>query len=262
MTRSFRPLTLVLTLFLSSAPFQTLADQTLTDKVFTGQAPAEQFQMPDLRAHPAGPERKVAFFNLLIPLIEQENARINADREWLMAMRDHGVWNNGSRQRLASICKEYGIHCDSENDVSWNRLLARVDVLPMQLVLIQAVEESGWGTSRFAREGNNLFGIRCFGEDCGIGQLGSSRRYQSFASVQEALQAYVNNINSHSAYQKLRERRAALRAKGQVVTALALIPALGKYSVRGDAYLSALQSLLDTNAPLIERLRDQDDDAV
>ncbi|GHC18363.1 hypothetical protein GCM10010082_07190 [Kushneria pakistanensis] len=252
MTRTHRPLK-TLTLVLALSVFSVF-------NVSHADASKPSFQMPDLREHPAGTDRKIAFFNLMIPLIEKANDEIQNDREWLSHMREQKRWTADSRKRLTEICKDYGLSCKNEKDVNWSRLFARVDTVPIQLVLIQAVEESGWGTSRFAREGNNLFGMRCFGSNCGLEQTGTGSGYQSFATVYDGIEAYMRNLNTHRAYGHLRERRAALRDKGKNVNALALIPSLQNYSIRGDAYLAALQSLLNTNAPLIEEMRVQDSD--
>ncbi|RKQ97213.1 Bax protein [Kushneria sinocarnis] len=212
-------------------------------------------QMPDLREHQAGPARKIAFFSLMIPLIEQQNAEIEQNRQWLQTMRRQGRWSAGERRRLAALCSRYRMGGAVPAAIDWPQLLERVDTIPIQLVLIQAVEESGWGTSRFAREGNNLFGLRCFGTACGMAQRGSDRRYQSFDSVGEAVRAYLDNLNTHRSYARLRHKRAELRRQHRSVTALALIPELKGYSIRGEAYLAALESLLHSNASLIERLR-------
>ncbi|WP_456270002.1 protein bax [Kushneria sp. AK178] len=252
MTRTHRPLT-TLTLVLALSMFS----------VFTpshADTSKPSFQMPDLREHPAGTDRKIAFFNLMIPLIEKANDEIQNDREWLLHMQHQTDWTVDSRQRLAAICKAYDLSCKNETDVDWSTLLGRVDTVPIQLVLIQAVEESGWGTSRFAREGNNLFGMRCFSDNCGLEQIGTGSGYQGFATVYDGIEAYMRNLNTHRAYEGLRERRAALRDKDKNVNALALIPSLQNYSIRGDAYLAALQSLLSTNAPLIDEIRVQDSD--
>ncbi|QEL10778.1 protein bax [Kushneria phosphatilytica] len=219
-------------------------------------------QMPDLREHQAGPERKIAFFSLMIPLIEQQNAEIAQERQWLQNVRHQRRWSVRERHRLSTICERYGLSCPAPAAVNWSQLLAHVDTVPMQLVLIQAVEESGWGTSRFAREGNNLFGIRCFANACGMAQRGSGRRYQAFESVGEAVRAYLDNLNTHRGYEQFRQKRAELRRTHRSVTALALIPELNNYSIRGEAYLAALQSLLQTNAPLIERLRNDSTDSL
>lgn len=223
-----------------------------------GQAPTVESidpiaELPDLREHPAGPQRKQAFLALLVPIIEAENARIAAQRDWLemLKSRDTALTAKESA-RLASLCEDYGLACRGGNIPG--QLLARVDTVPLSLVVIQAVEESGWGTSRFARQGNNLFGLRCFGEGCGLAQRGSGRHYSTFDSVQQAVRTYLHNLNTHRAYRQLRERRARLAEQGGQVAAEALIGALDGYAVRED-YQDVLLSLLRTNGRLIERHR-------
>ncbi|MFC3282978.1 glucosaminidase domain-containing protein [Litchfieldella rifensis] len=207
-------------------------------------------ELPDLREKPAGPKRKAAFLALLVPIVEAENARISAKRDWLLTLQERETpLDEGERQRLAELCDDYRVACRGP-DVD-SRLLTRVATLPLEMVVIQAVEESGWGTSRFARQGNNLFGIRCFTSGCGLGQQGSGRRYQAFDSVQGAVRAYLHNLNTHRAYERLRTRRAELVRQG-AVTAEALIATLDGYAVRAD-YRDALLSLLRTNSDLIRR---------
>lgn len=207
-------------------------------------------ELPDLRGVPAGPARKAAFFDLLVPIVEAENARIEAKREWLENLLARGsVPDEWERERLAELCESYRLEC--RGDGVDPRLLNRVATLPLELVVIQAVEESGWGTSRFAREGNNLFGMRCFSDGCGLGQKGSGRRYQAFDSVQHAVRAYIHNLNTHRAYERLRSLRAELAAQG-AVTAEALIGTLDNYAVRAD-YQDVLLALLRTNEALIRR---------
>ncbi|EPC01396.1 hypothetical protein L861_12555 [Litchfieldella anticariensis FP35 = DSM 16096] len=207
-------------------------------------------ELPDLRSVPAGPKRKAAFFELLVPIVEAENARIRAERDWLLAIAERGAsLDEYEQERLIELCERYRVECQGEAVDS--RLLNRVDTLPLELVVIQAVEESGWGTSRFARRGNNLFGMRCFTNGCGLGQQGSGRRYQTFDSVQDAVRAYIHNLNTHRAYERLRVRRAELAQQG-VVSAEALIATLDNYAVRTD-YKDVLLSLLRTNSDLIRR---------
>lgn len=211
-------------------------------------------ELPDLRGVPAGPRRKAAFFELLVPIVEAENARIAAQRDWLLALRQRDKpLDAAERQRLEELCESYRLACPAGRVD--DALLKRVDTLPLELVIIQAVEESGWGTSRFARQGNNLFGMRCFSQGCGLAQGGSGNRYQSFDSVQAAVRAYLHNLNTHRAYERLRTRRLELAA-GRV-TAEALIATLGNYAARAD-YRDVLLSLLRTNGELIRDHRADD----
>lgn len=206
--------------------------------------------LPDLRGVPAGPRRKEAFLAMLVPIVEAENARIQAKRDWLLALQERPALPDAQeREHLAELCASYRLECRGEGVDP--RLLTRVDTLPLEMVVIQAVEESGWGTSRFARQGNNLFGMRCFSDGCGLAQQGSGRQYQTFDSVQDSVRAYLHNLNTHRAYERLRLRRAELAAGGGA-TPEALIATLENYATRAD-YRDALLSLLRTNARLIRQ---------
>jgi Bax protein len=192
----------------------------------------------------------------LVPIIEAENARIVAQRIWLEALQASGDPLTPSEQaRLTALCDDYDLECSGNNGLA--SLLSRVDSVPLSMVVIQAVEESGWGTSRFARQGNNLFGLRCFSDGCGLTQAGSGRGYQTFDSVQQAVRTYLHNLNTHDAYAELRSLRAQLKRQGRDVTAEALIGALEDYAVRDD-YQDVLLSLLRTNDQLIARHRSDD----
>lgn len=213
-------------------------------------------ELPDLRVYPAGPQRKQAFFELLIPIIETENARIAGQRAWLEQLQSSDSALTPDEQvRLTALCDDYDLECSGDEAIA--SLLTRVNIVPLSMTVIQAVEESGWGTSRFARQGNNLFGLRCFSDGCGLTQAGSGRGYQTFDSVQQAVRTYLHNLNTHNAYAELRALRARLDQQGREVTAEALIGALENYAVRDD-YQDVLLSLLRTNDQLIARHRSDD----
>lgn len=220
-------------------------------------------QMPDLRPYPAGNKRKVAFFELMIPLVVAENQRIAEQRDWLLAMRrragDAGRdYSEREQERLNGLCDQANLPCDVTREdigVSWTRLLLRVDTLPLDMVLVQAIEESGWGTSGHARDANNLFGMRCFSRGCGIGSPG--REYRRFESLEAGIAAYFDNLNSQRSYAELRELRGRLRNAGQPVRAEDLIPTLSAYSTRGNAYFSTLYDLLRWNRGLMRTVRER-----
>ncbi|WP_129142104.1 glucosaminidase domain-containing protein [Modicisalibacter coralii] len=212
-------------------------------------------ELPDLRSYPAGPARKQAFLELVVPIVEAENARIAEQRAFLAGLEAQGgPQGESQRAALNDLCRAYDVECRGKPDAT---LLTRVAPVPVALVVVQAVEESGWGTSRFARQGNNLFGMRCFSADCGLEQRGSGRGYQVFASVQDAVRSYLRNLNTHQAYAGLRQLRARLIAKGREVTAESLVGALEGYATRHD-YQDVLLGLLRSNDSLIERHRRDD----
>jgi uncharacterized FlgJ-related protein len=130
-------------------------------------------------------------------------------------------------------------------------LLERVDIVPVSLALSQAAEESGWGTSRFAAEGNALFGQWTWGGE-GIkpeqqrAALGD-HRIAAFESPLQSVMAYMHNLNTHPAYAELRAMRARLRREGQPIRGRKLAEALTKYSERGQAYVDSLHAIMSVN---------------
>ena len=130
-------------------------------------------------------------------------------------------------------------------------LWRRVDIIPLSLVLAQSAEESGWGTSRFAAEGNALFGQWAWGKNAikpkeqrsGKGDYGIAR----FDSPLESMRAYMLNLNTHRAYTDLRKARAALRNQGQKPDGETLARTLTRYSERGEEYVGTLLSIMKVN---------------
>ena len=131
------------------------------------------------------------------------------------------------------------------------KLLLRVDVVPASLVIAQAAKESGWGSSRFAREGNNFFGIWCFNRGCGMTpanrDAGRHHEVAMFNTVTEGVRYYVRTINSHNAYDKLRQIRAAARNNNQPFGGEQLATGLLRYSERGVLYVNEIQSMIRYN---------------
>lgn len=253
-----RHLTLSLALLLGGVPFLAsahAAPPSETAPTLQGdvQPPALDpvDALPDLREIKAGPRRKAAFLELLVPLVQAENARVQADRDWLMSVRERDdSLSDSDRRRLTKLCDAYMGGCAGD-EVS-RELMTRVDTVPLAMVVIQAVEESGWGTSRIARESNNVFGMRCFSDDCGIAQRGTSRHFQVFETVRASVRAYLHNLNTHGAYAQLRDERYTLAAQGRSASAERLIDTLHNYSTSPD-YQRQLLSLLRTNGDLIRR---------
>lgn len=130
-------------------------------------------------------------------------------------------------------------------------LVRRVDVIPTSLVLAQAANESAWGTSRFAREGNNIFGQWCFDEGCGLvpNRRGedASHEVRAFASVEAAVRAYFRNLNTHPSYEDLRTLRASMRMQGLPLNSMVLARGLTRYSERGMDYVEELQDMIRIN---------------
>ena len=215
-----------------------------------------QFEtLPDFSTYKNVKEKKQAFFDYLTPKVDAVNQSIIEDRSEVESINDSfsGSLHWLTRARLVAIAHRYGIKPDQ--DTTDQTLLAetllRVNVVPRSLALIQAAKESGWGTSKFARLANNLFGQQCFVKGCGIvptaRAAGRKHEVERFVTVQDAVAGYAYNLNSHPRYAELRRIRAKLARTDQPITGVALADGLLAYSERGAAYVAEIQSMIRQN---------------
>ena len=123
--------------------------------------------------------------------------------------------------------------------------------MPVSLTPSQAAIESAWGSSRFAVEGNNLFGQWCYKTSCGILPLrhgdGQSNKVAHFSDVRAEEASYMRNINCHLAYAESRASRAELRSAGVIITGHDTAKHLLRYSERGQDHVSGTQSMIRVN---------------
>jgi uncharacterized FlgJ-related protein len=198
--------------------------------------------------------KKRLFFRLLAPLALHSNELILKDRERLIALQESSPTNGEDAEWLKELAIQYGaIDKDAEklNDDTRAELLKRVDIIPVSLALAQAAEESGWGTSRFADQGNAIFGQWTWGEHgilpreqrAGLGNY----KIASFDSPLGSIQSYMHNLNTNQAYKELRERRSAQRDAGEDVSGRDLAEALTSYSERGEEYVKSLHAIMRVN---------------
>lgn len=212
--------------------------------------------LPDFDAFNDVDARKEAFFDYLTAYVESENARIMHAREQLVPLyavtaRDLPL-SEPERRIVREIAEEYRLDPESMSEAALVReLILRVDIIPTSLVLAQAANESAWGTSRFAREANNIFGQWCFDEGCGLvperRASNASHEVRAFDSVESSVRAYFRNINTNHTYAYLRELRADMRERGEPLNSLILAHGLTRYSERGHAYVDELQSIIRFN---------------
>lgn len=195
----------------------------------------------DLDALEQVDDKKHVFLRLMLPLVLVVNEEIAEDRRRLEAMAAGKVSRDESW--LAELAARYGAE-----GASPAQLLRRVDQVPPSLALAQAAEESGWGTSRFVREANNLFGHT--GDAVAPDGDPAGQRMAAFSSLFEAVRAYVHNLNTHPAYEGLRKIRAAARTRGSLPDGHTLAGGLGRYSERGGAYVDAVRALIRANGLL------------
>jgi Bax protein len=192
-------------------------------------------------------ERKALFFKSLLPLVLATNERILADRERLLGLarwlaRGHQI-TAADRDWLAMLAARYEAPA---GDLA--ELARRVDAVPPSMALAQAAVESGWGTSRVAREHNAPFGQIALGPAAdGEGGSADDVRYASFQTLAEAVDAYVRNLNTHAAYEDFRLSRADARAAGQPLDGSALMGHLVGYSELGEAYVAFIREVIEAN---------------
>ncbi|HEX6958110.1 MAG TPA: glucosaminidase domain-containing protein [Ferrovibrio sp.] len=196
-------------------------------------------------------KRKRAFINVMLPHILRENERITADRQRLEGLHERLQFGGSLSQRdqawLQQLANRYGL-----DEVDIDELLNRVDVIPPGLALAQAVEESGWGTSRFAQLGNAVYGQWTWNTGSGIVPEnrpdGETYEVQRFSSLENSVAAYMRNLNTRSSYREFREARAKMRDAGADLDSYSLASHLRRYSVRGEDYIRTLRSIMRSNS--------------
>ncbi len=222
--------------------------------------PAPSAALPNFAAIKDVKTKKRRFFAFLRPLIRAENARLAEQRVLLLRLHrgfqaDRPL-SRADKRWLRGLCERYGVPTtEVASDATFRRLLLRVDTVPMELALIQAANESAWGTSRFARRGNNLYGQWCFKKGCGIvprrRSSGATHEVATFVSPIHSVRAYLRNLNAHPAYHRFRILRYAQRRKDQEPDGRTLALGLRKYSENGMAYVRTLRSMMAQNAAFI-----------
>lgn len=223
-------------------------------------------EVPDFNEYTDVRDKKQAFFQFLAPLVRAENMLIEEQRAILLVLyhrwqQDPSALAGDDLEFLEQLAVEYRTDFDLSADSGmFVSLLRRVDVVPETLILVQAANESGWGTSRFARDGLNFFGQWCFRDGCGMvpeNRLeGMNHEVRKFKSVNASIRSYLRNINTHPAYFELRLLREQRRAEGKDIRALDLTPGLLSYSERGEEYIDELNSMIRVNRPIIIDLID------
>ncbi len=195
-------------------------------------------------------ERKTVFLSLMLPLILEANARVALERWRLRSAikrrADGQVLPPEVTDWLAALAKRYKVPTGR-----LDALLLRVDGVPPSLALAQAAAESGWGTSRFAIEGNAIFGQWTTAGGKGLVPLerpeGMTYKVRSFERLIESVNAYLLNLNTHRSYDGFREARAAKRQAGTPPDGAALAGELRRYSERGQEYVDLLRGIIRKN---------------
>lgn len=210
----------------------------------------------DLNKIQSSKQRKSIFFKSLLPMILLANDEIRVEREQLLILNQQLSSQNhldeSQLQILSTLSKRYKVKMDeAQPEKAVHKLLNRIDIIPADLALAQAANESAWGTSRFSRVANNLFGEWTFIPGQGIipegRPEGETYEVQKFATVYDSVRSYLHNLNTHSAYKHLRQLRAESRISGQNPEGLKLAEGLLHYSTRGENYIKELQAMIRSN---------------
>jgi len=195
--------------------------------------------------------RKALFLRSVLPLVLKENERLRQERERLLRLSERlraGLPASGEDDAwLARLYESYQVR---PGDLA--TLLRRVDAVPPSLALAQAATESGWGTSRFAREGNALFGMWTWSDAVpGIVPLerdeDSRHRVRAFATLEASVRTYIRTLNTHRAYREFRDHREALRRAGKPLNGLALSRGMSRYSEERESYTGRLRAVIRIN---------------
>ena len=191
-------------------------------------------------------KKRELFIKIVLPLILHENEKINEDRKRLFTILAKNFNSPGEKVWLKRRFKEYKIE---DRDLS--KLKMRMDIIPVSIALAQAANESGWGTSRFALEGNALFGQWTWSKK-GISPKNKdpdqNHKILQFQILKASVRAYKNNLNTHNAYKEFREVRAKLRQSGTEITGLALIKYLKNYAQIGEKYTKIIEGIMVQNS--------------
>ena len=191
-------------------------------------------------------KKRELFIKIVLPLILNENEKIHDDRKKLFKILGKNFNTAGERVWLKRKFKEYKI-----DDQDLTKLKMRIDIIPVSIALAQAANESGWGTSRFALEGNALFGQWTWSKK-GISPKNKdpdqSHKVLQFQILKASVRAYKNNLNTHNAYKEFRETRAKLRQENKRIIGLDLTKYLKNYAAIGEKYVVIIENIIENNS--------------
>ena len=189
-------------------------------------------------------EKKETFLQILLPLVVAENEKIKEDRKYLLKI----LKENESVESKKWLNKKYKAYKVSDKNIS--ELIEKIDIIPTSIALAQAAKESGWGTSRFALEGNAIYGQWTWNGD-GIAPLERTKdqnhKILKFPLLRASVKAYISNLNSHRGYKKFRVKRYEMRKQNKKLTGIDLIHELDNYAQTGKEYTKILEKIIKQN---------------
>ena len=218
---------------------RTVRNEKLVKPIYFTQFPRDLDNLKSVQL------KKETFLKIVLPLVVAENEKILDDREKLKNLIDKKFTTDAEKQWLRQKLLEYKV---KKSDLK--ELMIRMDMIPVSIALAQAAKESGWGTSRFALEGNAIFGQWTW-DGQGIAPLkrdgDKNHKILKFPILRASVKAYKNNLNTHKSYSKFRDKRQQLRNKNKNITGLALTDTLKNYAQTGSEYTRILNQIITQN---------------
>ena len=218
---------------------RTVRNEKLVKPIYFTQFPRDLDNLQSVQL------KKETFIKIVLPLIVAENEKILDDREKLKNLIEKKYTSDLEKQWLRQKLLEYKVKKGNLDE-----LLFRMDMIPVSIALAQAAKESGWGTSRFALEGNAIFGQWTW-DGQGIAPLkrdgDKNHKILKFPILRASVKAYKNNLNTHKSYLKFRDKRKSLRDKNKNITGLALTDTLKNYAQTGSEYTKILNQIITQN---------------
>lgn len=246
--------------FLKPGPYTGEAlerNKGVSSKKVVIEKPLHNVQLPKFSEIKNVKEKKRRFFAFIRPDLEKQNKKILLDRHTLLAIKERyfveSALTDADKAFIAKMNKKYKNKTQFGLLAEIDQLLIKVDIVPIPLVLVQAANESAWGTSRFAKIGLNFFGMWCFEKGCGMvprsRNNGATHEVAAFDSVEEAVTKYLHNINTNTAYKVFRTIRGQLRLQELPLTPEILATGLLPYSERGTDYVLEISEMIRHNRP-------------
>ena len=213
-------------------------DEKQVKPIYFTRLPRDLDQIKTIKA------KKETFLQIVLPLVVAENEKIETDRNYLLKV----IRDNDSDEKLQWLKRKFKEYKVKDGDI--NELIEKVDIVPISIALAQAAKESGWGTSRFALEGNAIFGQWTW-DGVGIEPLDKSddqsHKILKFPILRASVKAYITNLNTHPSYKNFREKRLMLRQSNKALSGIDLIHELENYAETGKEYTRILEQIIEQN---------------
>ena len=213
-------------------------DEKQVKPIYFTRLPRDLDQIKTIKA------KKETFLQIVLPLVVAENEKIETDRNYLLKV----IRDNDSDEKLQWLKRKFKEYKVKDGDI--NELIEKVDIVPTSIALAQAAKESGWGTSRFALEGNAIFGQWTW-DGVGIEPLDKSNdqshKILKFPILRASVKAYITNLNTHPSYKSFREKRLMLRQNNKALSGIDLIHELANYAETGKEYTRILEQIIEQN---------------